>query len=65
MQFVVNLGPVMLLTLPVGLGLLYLMFRKDLNTTKEAEEVISRIDATSSIRDRVLLRKSLTVLGSL
>ena len=62
-QFVVNLGPVVLLTLPVGLGLLYLLFRKQLHTSKESEEAIAAMDATSSIRDRVLLRKSLAVLG--
>ena len=62
-EFVVNLTPVVLLTLPVVLGILYLMFRKELSDTKDAEEAIMGMDAESSIRDRVLLRKSLTVLG--
>ncbi|MDF2703958.1 MAG: Citrate transporter, partial [Rubrobacteraceae bacterium] len=62
-EFVVHLTPVVLLTLPPVLGVLYLMFRNDLRTTKEAEEVISGMDARSSIRDGVLLRKSLIVLG--
>src|ERR687894_1308742 len=62
-EFVVNLTPVVLLTLPPVLGVLYLMFRKDLNYTKEAEEVIAGMDAGSSIRDGVLLRKSLIVLS--
>ncbi len=62
-EFVVNLAPVVLLTLPVVLGILYLMFRKELSDTKDAEEAIMGMDAESSIRDRVLLRKSLTVLG--
>jgi Na+/H+ antiporter NhaD/arsenite permease-like protein len=62
-EFVVNLTPVVLLTLPVVLGILYLMFRKELSDTKDAEEAIMGMDAEGSIRDRVLLRKSLTVLG--
>ncbi len=62
-EFVVNLTPVVLLTLPVVLGILYLMFRRELSGTKDAEEAIMAMDAEGSIRDRVLLRKSLTVLG--
>jgi Na+/H+ antiporter NhaD/arsenite permease-like protein len=62
-EFVVNLTPVVLLTLPAVLGVLYLMFRRELSGTKDAEEVIMAMDAQGSIRDKVLLRKSLTVLG--
>jgi Na+/H+ antiporter NhaD/arsenite permease-like protein len=62
-EFVVNLTPVVLLTLPAVLGVLYLMFRRQLSGTKDAEEAIMDMDAEGSIRDRVLLRKSLTVLG--
>src|SRR5918997_891473 len=62
-EFVVNLTPVVLLTLPPVLGVLYLMFRRQLRYTKEAEDVIAGMDAAGSIRDRVLLRKSLIVLS--
>jgi Na+/H+ antiporter NhaD/arsenite permease-like protein len=62
-EFVVHLTPVVLLTLPPVLGVLYLMFRRDLHYKKEAKEVINGMDAGSSIRDAVLLRKSLIVLG--
>ena len=62
-EFVVHLTPVVLLTLPLVLGVLYLMFRRDLHYKIEAEEVIDGMDAGSSIRDAVLLRKSLIVLG--
>src|ERR671913_196204 len=57
------LTPVVLLTLPAVLGVLYLMFRKDLSSSKDAEETIEAMDAAASIRDPVLLRKSLVVLG--
>ncbi len=63
MDFVMNLTPVVLLTLPAVLGVLYLMFRKELRDTKDASEIIASMDAAGSIRDRVLLRKSLIVLG--
>src|SRR3990170_1584583 len=62
-DFVVALTPVVLLTLPVVLGVLYLMFRKDLSSSKDAEETIGAMDAAASIRDPILLRKSLIVLG--
>src|SRR5919107_735942 len=63
MDFVLNLTPVVLLTMPVVLGMLYLMFRKELSeSTDDAEEVIANMEAANSIRDRVLLRKSLVVL---
>ncbi|HLL40341.1 MAG TPA: ArsB/NhaD family transporter [Rubrobacteraceae bacterium] len=63
LDFVVNLTPVVLLTLPPVLGVLYLMFRKELRDTKDATEIIASMDAAGSIRDPVLLRKSLIVLG--
>ena len=62
-EFAINLTPVVVLTLPAVLGVLYLLFRKQLNTSKEAEEAIAAMDAEGSIRDKVLLRRSLTVLA--
>jgi Na+/H+ antiporter NhaD/arsenite permease-like protein len=62
-EFAVNLTPVVILTLPVMLGVLYLLFRRQLHTSKEAEEAIAAMDAEGSIRDAVLLRRSLTVLA--
>src|SRR5918993_2369362 len=62
-DFVVNLTPVVLLTMPVVLGVLYLMFRKEISESKdEAERIIANMEAANSIRDWVLLRKSLVVL---
>jgi Na+/H+ antiporter NhaD/arsenite permease-like protein len=62
-EFAINLTPVVVLTLPAVLGVLYLLFRKQLHTSKEAEEAIAAMDAEGSIRDKVLLRRSLTVLA--
>jgi Na+/H+ antiporter NhaD/arsenite permease-like protein len=63
LDFAFALTPVVLLTLPVVLGVLYLMFRKDLSSSKDAQETIGAMDAAASIRDPILLRKSLIVLG--
>ncbi|MEJ7872380.1 MAG: ArsB/NhaD family transporter [Rubrobacteraceae bacterium] len=62
-DFVLNLAPLVLLALPVVLGFFYLMFRKELGASENAEGTIEKLDARGAIRDRVLLRKSLIVLG--
>src|ERR687895_1455995 len=62
-EFVVNLAPLVLLALPVVLGFFYLMFRSQLRYKEEAEDVIAAMDAAGSIRDGVLLRRSLIILG--
>ncbi|MGI9050493.1 MAG: SLC13 family permease [Rubrobacteraceae bacterium] len=62
-DFILNMTPVVLLALPPVLLYLYLVFRKEFHSTKEAQETIRSMDARGAIRDRVLLRKSLTVLA--
>ena len=62
-DFVLNLAPVALLTLPFVLGYFYLAFRRELQSAENAEETIKMLNASGAIRDRVLLRKSLIVLG--
>jgi Na+/H+ antiporter NhaD/arsenite permease-like protein len=63
-DFVVNLAPLVLLTLPLVLGFFYLAFRKDLRANEEAEAAIRALNPEEAIRDRVLLQKSLIVLGA-
>ncbi len=63
-DFVLNLAPVVLLALPVVLGFFYLVFRRELGASENAEGTIEKLDARGAIRDRVLLRKSLIVLGA-
>jgi Na+/H+ antiporter NhaD/arsenite permease-like protein len=62
-DFVVNLTPVVLLTLPFVLGFFYFVFRRELQASEDAERTIGKLNARASIRDWVLLRKSLIVLG--
>jgi Na+/H+ antiporter NhaD/arsenite permease-like protein len=54
---------VVLLTLPFVLGFFYFVFRRELAAGEGAEESIRKLNARGAIRDAVLLRKSLTVLG--
>src|SRR4028118_767076 len=63
-DFVYNLTPVVLLALPVLLAFLYFAFRRELRYNKGAEEDVRALDAQGAIRDRVLLRKTLVILGA-
>jgi Na+/H+ antiporter NhaD/arsenite permease-like protein len=63
-DFVYNLAPVVVLTLPVVLAFLYFAFRRQLRYSEGAEEDVRALDAEGAIRDRKLLRKSLVVLGA-
>ena len=62
-DFVLNLTPVVLLTLPFVLGFFYVAFRRELVAGEGAEETIGKLNARGAIRDAILLRKSLIVLG--
>ncbi len=62
-DFVVNLTPVVLLTLPVALVFFYLVFRRELSSGKDAAATIGAMNARGAIRDAALLRKCLLVLG--
>jgi Na+/H+ antiporter NhaD/arsenite permease-like protein len=62
-DFVLHLAPLVLLALPFVLGFFYVAFRKELRAGKGAAENIGRLDARGAIRDPILLRKSLIVLG--
>ena len=62
-DFVLNLAPVVLLTLPVVLAYLYFVFRRELNESETADETVQQLNARGAIRDPVLLRKCLIILG--
>jgi Na+/H+ antiporter NhaD/arsenite permease-like protein len=63
-DFVLNLTPVVLLTLPFVLGFFYFVFRSEFRAGDEAEGAVKRMNARDSIRDPVLLRRSLIVLSA-
>jgi Na+/H+ antiporter NhaD/arsenite permease-like protein len=63
-DFVYNLAPVVVLTLPLVLAYLYFAFRSELRYNAGAEEDVGTLDAQGAIRDGALLRKSLVILGA-
>ena len=62
-DFLLNLGPIALVIMVVTLGMLLLVYRKQLVTTPEARTAIMAFNPKDAITDRPLLYKSLLVLG--
>ncbi|MDP2642349.1 MAG: ArsB/NhaD family transporter [Candidatus Peregrinibacteria bacterium] len=62
-DFLIHLGPAVLIISAITLGLLLLVYKKDLHTTKECEETIMQFNPADSITDKPLLIKSLIVLA--
>ena len=54
-DFVLNLAPVVLLTLPVVLAYLYFVFRRELKESETTEETVQQLNVRGAIRDPVLL----------
>ena len=63
MDFVMNVGPIIPVILLVTILLLRIIFRRQLVTREELKENIMRMDPSSEIKDPVLLKKSLIVIG--
>lgn len=63
-QFLVNMGPIVLLVLLVVIPLLVFMFRKQLVNTPEDRDKISELAPIEFITDKALLKKSLYVLSA-
>ena len=62
-DFVVNLGPVILLILLLLVFIFKFIYRKELVKSPQAEELISNLDEKKAIQDKTLLIKSLFVLA--
>ncbi len=63
MDFVINLTPVVIVILIVTLFLLKLIYQKGLKTTDENKAKLMAMDPDEAIKDRTLLKRSLTVIG--
>lgn len=63
MDFVVELAPIIAVILLVILGLLALLFKKDLQTTEEKMQKVAKIDNSNTITDKVHMIRSMTVLA--
>jgi len=62
-DFLLNLAPIALIISLPSLLIIWLFFRNQLKTTEELKNSIMRFDASTSITDVALLRKSLFVLA--
>jgi len=61
-EFLVNLAPIAFITLIVGVGLLYLVYRSQLQIAPENRRRVMEIDPRRSIEDADELRRTLPVL---
>jgi len=62
-DFIVNLAPVVIVTLAVVIPLLYFAYRPRLQVEEKNRKVVMELDARSAIRDRDELKRSGTVLA--
>lgn len=62
LTFVSNMGPISFIIIIVFLGMIMLMFRKELQQAKEEELDLSSLDADSLITNPDLLKKALIVM---
>ena len=63
MSFITNLAPIAFICLVVVLGIVEVLYRKQLHTKPELQQEVMALDAAKSLKDRRLLAKSLFVLG--
>ncbi|MGO1368856.1 MAG: SLC13 family permease [Senegalia sp. (in: firmicutes)] len=63
MDFVVNLGPIVVIILIVTFFIIKIMYGKSMNVSNELKEKLMKFDENKSIRDYTLLKKSLFVLA--
>lgn len=62
-DFLLNTAPIIVVLIPIVLGILWLKYRKQMQTTDKLKKTIMDFDARKSIKDKALLKKSLFVLG--
>lgn len=62
-DFLINLTPPVLIIMVVTLFLLRIIYKKDMMVTPDRQQELMNIDASSYIKDKVLLIKCLVVLG--
>ncbi len=63
MDFVYHLAPIFVVMMVVFLGIVKVVFRKRLKTREELKERILRMNELEAIKDPVMQKKSLVVLG--
>lgn len=63
MDFVINLTPVVIVIFAVTIFLLKIIFKDQLKTSEENKAKIRAMNPVDAIKDRVILKKSLSVIG--
>lgn len=63
MDFIINLGPIVVIIFAVTFLIFKILFRKQLIVSEEKKQEIFNFDEKKAIKDGVLLKKSLVVLG--
>lgn len=63
MDFIVNLGPIVVIILVVTFFIIKIMYGKSMNVSNELKDKLMKFDENKSIRDYILLKKSLFVLA--
>lgn len=63
MDFVINLTPVVIVIFVVTIFLLKIIFKDQLKTSEENKAKIRAMNPVDAIKDRVILKKSLSVIG--
>jgi Na+/H+ antiporter NhaD/arsenite permease-like protein len=61
-EFIVNLAPIVVVTLAIVIGLLYFYMRKSFQTTEENRRYVMQLDASASITNPTELRRTGPVL---
>jgi len=62
-DFIINLGPVVVVILAVITTIIYFLYRKDLKADQQLVAELMKLNEKDYIKDVVLLKKSLIVLG--
>jgi Na+/H+ antiporter NhaD/arsenite permease-like protein len=63
LDFLLVLGPIASLILTVFLGAMWLMFGRTMRVTPQLQEAVLALDPQTAVRDRILLRRCLWLLG--
>lgn len=62
-QFLINLGPPILISIVVLIGVIKILYKKRIQTDKENMEKIMSLNENESIENKALMKKSLFALG--
>ncbi|AZR74926.1 hypothetical protein BBF96_12530 [Anoxybacter fermentans] len=63
MDFILNLGPVVLIIYIVTITIIYLLYRRQLEVSDEIREQIKNLNCEISLKNKELVYKSLSILG--